>query len=136
MTKSGSTRQDLVSSLGPNERLRVLIATFDVSVDGVLQFARAAVDATLDLLLGQRGEEALDQVEPGGPGGREVHVEAEVAHQPAANERRLWEALGANLQPDCSRIGWSEGVNLPLPHFQILLNTLGISITQARGRGF
>ncbi len=48
----------------------------DVADDGVFQFAGAAMEPTPNLLLGQHGEPALHQVDPGGSSRREVETEA------------------------------------------------------------
>ena len=64
------------------------VVVVEVSADGVLQFAGAAVDATAQLLFGKQREPALDQVEPGAAGGREVQMEARMTQQPALDRLR------------------------------------------------
>jgi hypothetical protein len=54
-----------------------------VIADGLLELHGAAVSAAADLALRERGEPALDLVEPGGRGPSEVHVEARVAIEPS-----------------------------------------------------
>src|SRR2546422_8543182 len=56
-----------------------------MAVDGILQFAGGAMNTPPDLLLGQGGEPALDQVQPRGAGRREVHMEPRMTGQPAMN---------------------------------------------------
>ena len=51
----------------------------EVSADGVFQFASTAVNATAQLFLSEQGEQALNQVEPGGAGGSEVQVKVRMA---------------------------------------------------------
>ncbi len=53
----------------------------------------AAVSATADLSLRKRGEPALDLIEPGSRGRREVHVEARIAAEPAFDGRSLVSAV-------------------------------------------
>jgi len=64
MTKARDARQDLVGGLRPLERLRSLVRDVDVTPDGRLEFTRAAVQPTAQLLLGERGKPSLDQVHP------------------------------------------------------------------------
>ena len=69
------------ADLDPDERLRIGIVVGQVQADGILQCTRAAVAATPKLLFGQGGEPALDLVDPGRVGRREVQVEAWVSEQ-------------------------------------------------------
>ena len=46
-----------------------------VLADGLLEFACRAMGAAADVVLRERGEPALDLVEPGGEGRREVNAE-------------------------------------------------------------
>src|SRR5712692_4634074 len=66
---------------------------FDIAVDGILQFAGGAMNTPPDLLLGQGGEPALDQVQPRGAGRREVHMEPRMTSQPAMNQGRFVSAI-------------------------------------------
>lgn len=50
-----------------------MIADLDVATDGLLQFARRAVDSPANLFFGERRKPALHQIQPGGFGGHEVH---------------------------------------------------------------
>src|SRR5260370_20628876 len=61
--------------------------------NGVLQLQRAAMNAAPDLLLGQFGKPALDQIQPGSRSGSEVQVEAGTFGQPAADPLRLVRAV-------------------------------------------
>ena len=54
----------------------------EVVVDGHLQFDHGVEDAATDALSGDLGEEALDQVEPGCRGRREMNAEARMPGQP------------------------------------------------------
>jgi hypothetical protein len=69
------------------------------AVDGGLQIDHGLEDATLETALGEGREEALDGVEPGGRGRREVECPARMARQPFSD---LGVLVGASL----SRIAW------------------------------
>jgi hypothetical protein len=74
MTKAGDTREDLIGRLGPHEGLRSLVIHGQVVVNGRLEVARAAVNATAELFLGEQGEPALDEIDPGRALWREVQM--------------------------------------------------------------
>src|SRR5712692_5161191 len=84
--KSGRRWQEFHGGFGPNEGLGMVISGFDIAADGVLQFAGGAMNTPPDLLFGQGGEPALDQVQPRGAGRREVHMEPRMTGQPAMNQ--------------------------------------------------
>jgi hypothetical protein len=65
MTKAGDIGQDFIGRRGPHEWLRRFIVDGEVSVDGRLEIARAAMDPAPQLLLGEPREPALDQIDPG-----------------------------------------------------------------------
>ena len=67
--------------------------TCQVVADGLFEFNGAAMSAAADLALGERGEPALDLIEPGGRGRREVHVEARMASEPAFDRGSLVRAV-------------------------------------------
>lgn len=56
----------------------------DVAVDGGLKIDDGSEDAAADAPAGEDGEEALDGIEPGGRGGREVEGPSRVPRQPGA----------------------------------------------------
>ena len=60
-----------------------------VETDGILQSAGAAAGPATDLLVGEPREPALDLIDPGAVGGREVKLEARVTQQPALDQRCL-----------------------------------------------
>ncbi len=68
--------EDGISGLGPDERFGIGVVAVEVVVDRVLEVGNAPEDAAAETLAGDLGEEALDEVEPGSAGRREVHVEA------------------------------------------------------------
>jgi hypothetical protein len=65
MTKTGDAGKDLICCLGSRRRASVLRCTREVSVDGGLELADAAVDTAPKLLLRQQGEPPLDQIGSG-----------------------------------------------------------------------
>jgi hypothetical protein len=89
MTKGCHRLQDLIRGLDPDEGTRILVAAVQPSSDRLLQCLSGAMGAAPDPLLGQFREPALDQVQPGRVGGREVEVEARMPDQPAADGRSL-----------------------------------------------
>jgi len=90
MTNTRDARQDLVGGLRPLERLRSLVRDVDVAPDRRLDFTRAAVRATAQLLFGKRGEPSLDQIRSRAAGRREVYMKPRMPQQqPAVNRRRL-----------------------------------------------
>jgi hypothetical protein len=89
LTKASDACQDLVGSFRPDERLGVRVGQLGVTVDRELEFAGAAVHAPAELFLRERREPALDKIDPGGAGRREVQMEARVARQPPVNRGRL-----------------------------------------------
>ena len=68
--------KDVVGGFVPAEGLRVCVDGVDVVLDGVLEFLGRAMNPAAELFVGQEREEALDLIEPGGAGGREVDMRA------------------------------------------------------------
>ena len=56
--------EDIVCVLGPSERLGISISCVDVCIDCSLQCFGGAMGSTLDLLLCEECEEALDLIDP------------------------------------------------------------------------
>ena len=81
------------------------VADLQVAADGVLEFAGAAVSAAPQLFFGQRGEPALDQVEPGSARRREVQVEAWMTRQSVLDRRSLvgGVVIDDQMQLECGR---------------------------------
>jgi hypothetical protein len=69
---SGDGLEDGIGGLGPDERRRIVVVGPDEGGDSGSQFVDAAMDAALDLLVGEQHVPALDLVEPGGAGRQEV----------------------------------------------------------------
>src|SRR5215471_5354116 len=81
--------EDGISALGPDERLGLGIVGLNESGDVGLEVLDTAMDAALDLLVGEQREPAFDLIKPGGAGRREVQVTARVAGEPDLDRRRL-----------------------------------------------
>ena len=69
--------------------LGCVVVLGEEAVDGGLEVDEGVEDAALEPALGQLGEEALDRVEPGAGGRREVEGEARMAVEPGAHLRVL-----------------------------------------------
>ena len=57
--------EDGFGGFGPHEGLWFIVVLLDVAVDGALEIGDRAEGAALEPAAGQRGEEALDGVQPG-----------------------------------------------------------------------
>ena len=144
MTKARHARQDLVGGLGPYEGRGPVVREVDVAPNGGFQLARAAMDAAADLLLRQRGEPALDQVDPCTPRRREVDMEARMPRQPAVDQRRLVRAgavddeMNVELRRDRGIDRVEEGAErarpVPLVELADDLAALGIKRGEERRR--
>ena len=75
--------------LGPHERLGIVVVQFEVLADGLFELSGRSMRAAADVVLRQRGEPALDLVEPRRRGRGEVNVESRVAGEPGLDRRRL-----------------------------------------------
>lgn len=80
--RSRDLGQDVACLGRPDEGLRVQVVLGDVVLDGFHQGCDALEGAAPDALGRDVPEEALDHVEPGRAGRREMHVEARMATQP------------------------------------------------------
>ena len=74
--------EDGVGGFGPDEGCRVFVAVCDVGVYGADEFRDARDGEASELTLGQFGEEALDEIEPGRAGGNEVEVDPGMFFEP------------------------------------------------------
>ena len=54
--------EDLIRGLRPDERVRMLVGYVEVDAESSFELAGAAVHATAQMLLGDRGESVLDAV--------------------------------------------------------------------------
>src|SRR5215469_4305877 len=64
--------EDGIGALGPDERLGVGIMGLNESGEVGLEFLDTAMDAALDLLVGEQREPAFDLIKPGGAGRRKM----------------------------------------------------------------
>ncbi len=62
--KSGDGFEDLIGGFGPDEGFRIFVFDFDELSDLRLELERAAKGTPSDLLRGERGKPALDQIDP------------------------------------------------------------------------
>ena len=60
LRESSDAGEDFIGRLGPHKRFAGLVVCVDEGPDGGFQRPDTAVDATLELLGGQRGEPAFD----------------------------------------------------------------------------
>jgi len=112
MTKSGDTGEDFVGRFGPHKRPGPLVGDRDVPPDRGLELLRTAMHAAAQLFLGEGGKPPFDEVDPGRPGRREVHVVARMAREPAPNAGRLVRPIVVEDQMDVEgrRHGRLDGV--------------------------
>src|SRR5438105_9390148 len=89
LSESSDARQNLVSTLGPDEWLGVSVMRIDEFLNRRLELGHAPERPAAKLLVGQLGKPALDQAQPRRVGGGEVHVEARPLGEPTPNERRF-----------------------------------------------
>jgi len=87
--KSRDRVEDGISAFGRHERLGVGIVGVNECSDVGLEVLDTAMDAALDLFVGEQREPAFDLIEPGGAGRREVHVITRMAGEPGCDRRRL-----------------------------------------------
>ena len=81
--------EDRIGSFCPDEGFGVGVVAKEIIVDRLLQL-RDACECTAPNALGRDlGEKALDEIEPGCAGGREVQMEAPVLGEPRLHFRRL-----------------------------------------------
>jgi hypothetical protein len=73
---------DVVCGFGPDQRFWRLVIALDAIGDGVFQFSDTLEGSSANTPLGNVGEPAFDQIEPGGGSGNEVKVEAGMFFQP------------------------------------------------------
>ena len=97
--------QDVFCGLGPSEGSRVCVDRIDIAPNGLLKLLGRAMDAAPELFLGQEREKALDLVEPGGSGRREVDMPAGMPGQPALDGRGLVGGVVVHHQVDVEVVG-------------------------------
>src|SRR5437667_7404878 len=80
---------ELLRSLGPRERLGVLVVLDDVIQQELLELAFRSVHALRQTLFAKDAEEAFDHVNPGGRCGCVVEVHVGMSSQPALDASLL-----------------------------------------------
>ncbi len=93
LTKSSDLGEDLVSRFCPDEWFRLPVADGQILPNGGFERQRAAMRAALDLLLGQCGKPALDEIQLEGDGRREMQVKPGMACELSPHPRRLVRAV-------------------------------------------
>ena len=78
----------------------------DVPPNGSFEFPRAAVGGTLDLLLGDEPEEALNEIHPGSPGRSEMEMETGPFGEPVADQGSLVRSVVVEDQVDVEVFGY------------------------------
>src|SRR5829696_9544741 len=82
-TKTAHLVENLVRRFGPFEGRALRVVRVDIGENGGAQLRHARVRSATQGLLRQQAKEALDEVQPGRIGGREMQVETRVSKQPA-----------------------------------------------------
>jgi len=82
-------REDIVGGFCPLEWLGIGIVMTDEVKNVCAQSLDAAIDAAPDLFVGDEREEALDLIEPGRTGRREMDMPALPFGEPVADQRSL-----------------------------------------------
>ena len=117
---------DGVDGCGPAERLGIGVVGVEVVADRLVQFDDGAEDAALQAPLGQGGKQALDGVDPGGRGRREMDVEAGMPGQPALHGLGL---VGGVVVEDQVQVEFGRGllVDQPQGSFVRFIETFSLS---------
>ena len=76
---------DFVGIGDPLEGFGMCVVIFEEAIDGGLEVGHGSEDAAFEAALGEGCKEALDGVEPGGRGRREVECPARMARDPLAH---------------------------------------------------
>src|SRR5688572_12567895 len=74
-------------------RFGIFVMHVDVLADGCFQFLHTSENATANTFVGNLGEPALHQIDPGTVGGREVDVKARSLGEPFPNDGRFMSAV-------------------------------------------
>jgi hypothetical protein len=89
LSKTSDAGQNLVGRPGPDEGFRTLVVTINVFANGRLQFFHASEYATTNPLVGDFGEPALHQVDPGTVGWGEIDMKVRSFGEPLPDARRF-----------------------------------------------
>jgi hypothetical protein len=76
LSEACNAGKNLLRRPGRDEGFGILVVNVDVFADGRFQFLHASEYATTNPLVGDLGEPALHQIDPGAVGGSEMKVKA------------------------------------------------------------
>ena len=122
-------------------RVWVGIVVSEVFHDGALELGDAFEGATANAVSSDLGEEALDHVEPGSRGRREVQIEARMRLEPALYGRRLMGGIAVDDQVEVEtgrgamidQLEKAQELSMPVRGIQVPI-TLPSSILRAANR--
>src|SRR5215469_8642062 len=83
---TGDAGQDLICGFGPDKRFGIFVMHVNVFTDGSFQFFHAAEHAPPNSLVGEFGEPALDQVNPGTVSGSVVDMKTWTLREPFSDK--------------------------------------------------
>lgn len=107
---SSDCGDDAVGIGRPSEWFRIIVGLGEEAVDGGLKVDDGAEDTPFQSAPGELGKEALDGIEPGARGRREVEDEALVPVEPGADLRML--VGGIVVEDDMDDLaGWHLGLD-------------------------
>ena len=86
---TGDAGQDLICGFGPDKRLGIFIVYVDVLADGRFQLFDAAEHTPSNSLVGEFGEPALYQVNPGPVSGSVVDMKTWTLREPFSDKSGL-----------------------------------------------
>jgi hypothetical protein len=90
---AGDAGEDLICGSGPDERLGMFVVHGDKFADRRFEILHTAKHVTANSFVGEFGKPALDQVDPGPVGGREVNMKVGALGEPVPDERRVMRAV-------------------------------------------
>jgi hypothetical protein len=93
LRETSDAGQNLVGRPGPDEGFRIFVVNINIFADGRLQLFHASEYATTNPLVGDFGEPALHQVDPGTVGGGEMDTKARSFGEPLPDARRFVRAV-------------------------------------------
>src|SRR4029453_12726165 len=105
MTKAGDTGQDFIGRLRPHEGVGGLVVDGQVAIDGHLEIADAAVNATAELLLGEQREPTLYEIDPRRALRREVQMIPGPLREPPLDQWGLVGGVVVDDQMDVQLLG-------------------------------
>ena len=106
----GRLFEDVRGRGGPDEGFGFGIVLLEIGFNCGLEFGDAAEDAAASGVAGDQAEEALDQINPGGRGWREVEVKAGVALEPSFDLGMLMRCVLSTTRCRSSGLGVSRSM--------------------------